>query len=149
MRRSNEIVDEARSWVGTPFAHQHRTKGAFVDCVGLILGVGADLGLLSISAEDWAPYRNYTRTPNPRKMFEAMNEFLEFQDVPKESAAPDGSIAWFQWREGLPMHLGIMATFGARRTVIHALEPVGKCVEHTFDTIWQSRVDSWWKYPGV
>lgn len=45
MINPQHIVDEARSWVGTPFRHQARIKGLGVDCVGLLVGVGEVLGL--------------------------------------------------------------------------------------------------------
>lgn len=35
----NAIVDETRSWIGTPYMHQHATKGAGCDCLGLLRGV--------------------------------------------------------------------------------------------------------------
>lgn len=38
------IVEEARKWTGTPFAHTGRTE-AGVDCVGLLVRVGESLGL--------------------------------------------------------------------------------------------------------
>jgi cell wall-associated NlpC family hydrolase len=39
------IVDTARGWLGVPYRHQGRRKDKGVDCVGLIIGVGAELGL--------------------------------------------------------------------------------------------------------
>lgn len=143
------IVAEARSWVGTRYVHQHRAKGLAVDCVGLILGVGAATGALAISREDWAPYANYSKTPNPAKMREAMARFLVRVDLPAATPAPDGCIGWIQWREDLPMHLAIMATFEERRTMIHSFEHAGGCVEHGFVPPWPERVGSWWRYPGM
>jgi NlpC/P60 family putative phage cell wall peptidase len=142
------IVAEARTWVGTPYRHQGRAKGRRVDCVGLILGVGQQTGLLNVSAEAWAPYSGYARTPNPKRMGEAMDLFLRELDWPREEPAPDGAIGWLQWRDDLPMHLAIMATFQGRRTMIHAFEGVEACVEHGFVAEWPSRVASWWAYPG-
>ncbi|MFI5230059.1 MAG: hydrolase [Gemmatimonadales bacterium] len=40
------VVAEARSWLGTPFHHAARIKGAGVDCAQLLLGVYAGLGLV-------------------------------------------------------------------------------------------------------
>jgi len=40
------IVREARSWVGTPFRHAARLRGAGADCGGLLLGVYSAVGLL-------------------------------------------------------------------------------------------------------
>jgi cell wall-associated NlpC family hydrolase len=46
MTTSAEVVAEAYSWIGTPWVHQHRTKGLAVDCAGLVIGVARELGLV-------------------------------------------------------------------------------------------------------
>src|SRR3954464_8104787 len=99
------IVAAARSWVGTPYQHQQMLKGVGVDCVGVILGTGFESGTLTITEEAWAPFANYSRTPNPRKMAIAMKQFLVPVDA--DSAPRPGLVAWLQWRDDLPMHLGI------------------------------------------
>jgi hypothetical protein len=40
-----DVVTEARTWLSTPFVHQGWTKGVACDCIGLIKGVGVELGL--------------------------------------------------------------------------------------------------------
>ena len=42
------VVAEARTWIGTPFAHAHRTKGVGVDCAQFCLGVYRSLGLVPV-----------------------------------------------------------------------------------------------------
>ena len=37
----DDVVKEARTWIGTPFVHQGRTKGLACDCLGLMIGVAA------------------------------------------------------------------------------------------------------------
>ncbi len=39
-----EIVAVARSWLGTPWIHQGRLKDIGVDCGGLIISLGKELG---------------------------------------------------------------------------------------------------------
>jgi NlpC/P60 family putative phage cell wall peptidase len=34
-----DIIAEARSWIGTPYAHQASVKGIGCDCLGLVRGV--------------------------------------------------------------------------------------------------------------
>lgn len=56
------ILDEARTWVGTPFHHKARIKGVGVDCGGLIYECYKDAipGLQpfpSYYAEDWAVHK--------------------------------------------------------------------------------------------
>src|SRR5690242_12525006 len=54
------IVEEARCWLGTPFAHCAARKGYGCDCVGLLIGsFGAVFGL------------EYTAAPYSRQVSEA------------------------------------------------------------------------------
>jgi cell wall-associated NlpC family hydrolase len=55
-----EVVAEARSWISTPWVHQHRTKGIAVDCAGLVIGVARSLGLVPADFDVPA----YKRQPN-------------------------------------------------------------------------------------
>lgn len=144
-----EIVDHARAWVGTPYRDKQRARGLGADCVGLIIGVGLETGLLPWDESVWSEFAGYSRTPNPRKMGRAIEHFLRPIMVPPLEAPRDGSIAWMGWRAELPMHLGIVATLGGRRTLIHAYQNVGRVVEHGFSAEWPGRVMSWWRYPGA
>lgn len=142
------IVEEARRWVGTPYRHSHRLIGAGVDCVGLVIGVGAALGFLDIPEDEWAPFSGYSRTPNPRKMGEAMAKWLDRIEDPQHVPAA-GEILWLQWRPDLPMHLAIVASYEDRYpTMIHAFQSAGKCVEHRYSEMWSRRVNSVWRYRG-
>ena len=145
----SDVVAEARAWVGTPFLHRAWRCGHGVDCVGLVRGVAQNIGALVLSPEEWGPFETYARTPNPEKMRQAMELFLRPSDLSRTVIAPDGFVGWFEWRENLPMHIGIVATFQGRRTLIHALFDVGRCVEHGFNPSWLRRVNSWWRIPGV
>jgi NlpC/P60 family putative phage cell wall peptidase len=142
------IVTEARTWLGTPFMHQQSMRGIGVDCVGLILGVGRDLGLLQISPAEWAPFAAYTRKPNPARMRKAMGRFLAPSSCARGDLPAIGSIGWFGWRQELPMHLAIVAEYDGRPTMIHAFETMDRCVENSIDATWRTRVDTWWQYPG-
>lgn len=59
----DDIVAEARSWLGTPYRHSADIKGAGVDCAMLIVRVYADLGLIDLFdprpyTTDWHLHRN-------------------------------------------------------------------------------------------
>lgn len=145
------IVEVARSWLLTPYVHQHRLKGAGVDCVGLVIGVGLEAGILPTwSEEAWAPHQGYGRAPNPEHMTRAIRQFMDPAAVDPRDPAPDGCVGFFGWRQHMPMHLAIMGTApDGRRTMIHAFSGVGLVVEHGFDAEWPGRVVSWWRYPGA
>jgi hypothetical protein len=59
---SEQILAAARSWLGTPWRHQGRLKGVAVDCGGLIIGVGKELGLLDFDI------RAYGRIPDGQQL---------------------------------------------------------------------------------
>jgi NlpC/P60 family putative phage cell wall peptidase len=40
------IIDEAKTWIGTPFHHMACRKGAGADCLGLIYGVYRAVGVV-------------------------------------------------------------------------------------------------------
>lgn len=53
------ILEEARSWIGTPYQHQASAKGAGCDCLGLVRGVwralyGAEPEAAPAYTPDWA-----------------------------------------------------------------------------------------------
>lgn len=53
------ILEEARSWIGTPYVHQASAKGAGCDCLGLVRGVwralyGAEPEQAPAYTPDWA-----------------------------------------------------------------------------------------------
>jgi cell wall-associated NlpC family hydrolase len=60
MTTRDQIVAEARTWLGTPWVHQHRAKGIATDCAGLVIGVARSLGLVSDDFDVPA----YGRQPN-------------------------------------------------------------------------------------
>ncbi len=128
------IVDEARSWIGTPFHHQARQKGVGVDCAGLIIGVANQL---KISDYD---YHNYGREPVGGMLLSILNDHLMPID-----RLESGCIVVFRFIAE-PQHLGI---YTSDNTIIHAYESVGKCIEHRLDEKWAMRIVAKYKYRGV
>lgn len=146
MTRAADVIAEAREWVGTPYVHQAYLKGVGADCVGLIIGVGLAAGVTDWTPERHKPFSRYARTPHPERMRKAISTFL----LPVERGAQRlGDVAWLEWRENLPMHLAILAELDERLTLIHAAGDIGRVVEHDLDALWESRINSWWRYPGL
>jgi len=61
-----EVVAEARSWIGTPYHHAADVKGHGVDCAMLLVRVYCDLGLIEPFdprpyTHDWFLHRNEER----------------------------------------------------------------------------------------
>jgi cell wall-associated NlpC family hydrolase len=107
MPTRQQIIDEARTWLGTPFRHQGRLKGVGVDCGGLIVCVRKDLGI-----SEW-DYTTYSRQPQPKVMVKYLKEF---GNPVKKSEMQPADVIWMKV-EGNPQHLGI---YTEKNTVIHA-----------------------------
>lgn len=63
------ILEEARSWIGTPFHHRARVKGVGVDCAQLVIAVYAAVGLIddfqpADYPPDWHLHRDEERFLN-------------------------------------------------------------------------------------
>lgn len=139
-----DVIDEARRWVGTPFHHQASTIGVGCDCIGLIRGIGRNLELAGPTPQEWRTMGGYSRVPSPRIMGAHMMKYMEQTTDPKP-----GDVAWIAWRKGIPMHVAVISQMGDRTMLIHASEGFGKVVEHEFSQQWRDKVDSYWQLPGV
>jgi len=67
-----EILRVARSYLGTPYHHQGRIKGAGMDCVGLIICVCKDLGVFPPDFE----FNGYTRRTKGNEMLRIAQGYL-------------------------------------------------------------------------
>jgi len=115
MATRQQIIEEARSWKGTPWQHQGRLKGVAADCAGLVIGTGQACGV--VVGNSWALSTGYGMQPDTIKMKAALDEL--FIRIRKDEMKA-GDIPWL--RAGAKaQHLGIVAEDGAgRRTLIHA-----------------------------
>src|SRR6185437_17129428 len=61
-----DIVAEARAWIGTPYRHQGSLKGIGCDCLGLVRGVWR--GVIGAEPERAPPYApDWRRRPATRR----------------------------------------------------------------------------------
>ena len=141
----NEIIVEARSWIGTKWQHQASLKGVACDCIGLVRGVHREITGISI-----ADTVNYPQTAfyycREEKMYPEMQNYL--QEIPVSEAKP-GDILTFAMKERFPdHHLGIISYDGF---FIHAYGDVGikKVVEMRIDANWQNCIRHAFCFPGV
>ena len=132
-----QIVAEARTWLGTPFHHQARLKGIGADCAGVVGMTGAALGL--ISASDIP--NDYAKQPNAKEMERVLEEKLD-RIPPAE--AKIGDVLHFAFDRD-PQHVAILTDVG----IIHSYAQVRKCVEHSFDDTWKARLRGAYRFKGV
>lgn len=139
-----DIVDHARTWIGTPYLHQQRERGRFCDCVGLIIGVARHFGLGDYRKND------YLANPDPEHMGRRLRENL---DEITPGAARVGDILWIAFKHrgrAVPVHLGIIGDYpGGGHSLIHAYSTCGCVTEHRLDRKWLRRVHSAFRYRGL
>jgi NlpC/P60 family putative phage cell wall peptidase len=135
MPRRNEIVAEARRWLGCPYHHQGRAMGHGVDCYGVIEMVGRALGV-SIPENI-----NYSRVPDEAELIGYMDEYAVRIPV---NEAKEGDILIIPFLKRM-RHMAIKTDIG----ILHAYEPLGKVVEHALDGGWSRMVRRAYQYPGV
>lgn len=139
MTTPQEVMDEARSWLNTPWLHQGRLKGVGVDCAGLIVGVGSALGLTSFDTTA------YGRVPDGVRLKSLCDAYLV--PVKRAEMAP-GMVVLCRFTI-LPQHLAIVGDSGAPLSLIHAYGRARKCVEHGMDDVWADRILNVYRFPGV
>jgi NlpC/P60 family putative phage cell wall peptidase len=140
------IVIEAREWVGTRYKHQASLKGVGCDCIGLIAGVGRALGFQSAERFDRDPrFRAYSRTPEPKMLFQACAEYLE--PVPLLRSQP-GDILLTRFKDD-PQHFALLADRDGQRYMVHSYTQARKVVENRIDDTWLKRIVSTFKFREV
>ena len=127
------IVTEARTWLGTPWAHQGRAKGVAVDCVGLVVEVARATGVLSV-----AEAADYRRRPDGSTLQAKLGAYLTSR--PLAQLRP-GDVVLIATNE-VADHVAFVGDYpgGRALTLIHAYWPMRKVVEHRLDATWRRRI---------
>ena len=140
---AKDVYLKAREWVGTPYEHHGRTKGTTCDCVGLIVGVGAEIGLDSL-------YRRFDYSDHPKAEMLLRETGAVLQEQPDRLQPVAGEVVAITVRMvGEPQHLAIIGEFDDRLTLIHAFLKEERVVEHGLTDWWQRRIMRVYRYPGV
>jgi len=114
------IAAEARTWLGTPYAHGQRLKGVGADCAGVPLEVYAAVEL--IPPTDVGPYSHQWHLHRSRERYlEWVERFAH--EIPRDQA---GQGDFLVWRFGRTYsHGGILVD---DRHVVHAYARVGRVI---------------------
>ncbi|WP_300029418.1 peptidase [uncultured Roseobacter sp.] len=139
----DQILSEARSWIGTPYVHQSSVKGAGTDCLGLLRGVwrahyGEEPEKVPPYTLDWSEVRQ------DEQLWSAAQRHLVAK--PLRSEAP-GDVLLFRMRAGaVAKHLGIVGRTGSDASFIHAYSRFG-VMESALSRPWRRRVVARFEFP--
>lgn len=148
MIHGQQVVDEARTWLGTKWSHQASLKGVATDCIGLIVGVGRALGLLGEFDQHAPEFRGYGMTPKPLMLLAAADRFLDRIQV---TQVRPGDIYVMRFQRD-PTHFAILTSIDnvdGNDTIIHAYTQARQVVEHGIDETWRGRVLRAYRFRGI
>jgi NlpC/P60 family putative phage cell wall peptidase len=138
----DDIVAEARGWIGTPYRHQASLKGVGCDCLGLVRGVWR--ALLGDEPERAPPYSPDWAEALPQETL-AQAAARHLVPVACDAFTP-GDVLLFRWRTHLPAKH--MAVVSAPDLMIHAHDGAA-VTEVAIAPWWRRRLAYAFRFPGV
>lgn len=141
------LIAEAREWLKpkTRFQHQQSMKNVVSDCLGFGSAVAAKMGVPN--AVQWREderFKNYAATPDPKKLVEACDEYMDA--VPLHLARiADVLVIRFKKQ---PMHFAFVTALDPM-SMIHCFELRGGVVEHGIDETWRRRIFRVYRLRGL
>lgn len=140
MLNRNKIIEEARTWLGTPWRHQGRTRKG-VDCVGLIVQVANSLGL-NPSGYDFCGYSRHAGG------LELLSHFRNNMTEKLISAALPGDVIVFR-DNAYPCHVAFASERYGVIYMIHAYAIRRQVFEETFSDEWRSKAIYCYEFPEI
>lgn len=143
------LLTIARSWIGTPFAHQGRTRGLRVDCLGFILETCREAGVMpAVGLPPTWDYTGYGRLADQYHLVAQVERYLQAVPVPTMRV---GDLAVFATSSGLPAHLGFVADGAQPFSLLHAYGArtarLARVQEHRLGPGWLRHLHSVYRLP--
>jgi cell wall-associated NlpC family hydrolase len=135
MATRKQIIDTARTYLGTKFKHQGRLRGVGVDCVGVPVCVARELGL---QVQD---LQEYPRYPDGELLRAALEVSLD--PIALDAVLP-GDIIVFKISKHL-CHVGLRTDYG----ILHAMSSLNRVAEHRFDCGWKMKATAAYRFRGI
>lgn len=124
------LVANARTYVGTRYRHQGRTRAHGLDCLGLLVASAQDFQFdFTLNVEDGS----YSMDPDGYYLQERLSQ--EMIALPSWRAALPGDVLVMRWHvERPPQHVGIVSSIGPDNLIcVHASRHVRQVVETRWD----------------
>jgi cell wall-associated NlpC family hydrolase len=136
MTQRQDIIEFARSLVGTRFKHQGRLPGAGLDCIGVIAVTAQHFGF---TYHDMSGYSNRPDGVTLLREFRKCLVEIEAREV------QCGDVLTF-WCEA-PNKVQ-HAAIASDRGMIHSTIEFRRVVEHRMDDFWRQRLAVCFRFPG-
>lgn len=141
-----DIVREARAWIGTPFHWQASVKGRGADCKGLVWGIARELGLPEAQSPFASIDASYRGTVDAKLLAQGLKE--TFRRVAEPSL---GDVLLLKIG-GKAQHLAILVEDGPKPRMIHTYHTSGRVnhvIDVPFQACWRSELASAWTWPSL
>ena len=142
MTLQEQILREARSWIGTPYRHQASVKGAGTDCLGLVRGIWR--AVYQAEPEAPPPYTpDWAEALGQDTLLEAAQRHMNERAI---GEARSGDLILFRMGLGTPAkHAAIMS---GQDTIIHAYWGRSVC-ETRLVPWWRRRMAAVFEFPDI
>jgi hypothetical protein len=146
-----DIIAEARSWVGTPWRHSQMTKGAGADCLGFLAGIAYALDYADARRAVRDPkFRAYGRMPDEAMLDEACESYLD--PIEKGAARLADLLQMTPPRGIYRQHFGLVSrvdAFDKPTHIIHCTNAYPRMVTEHGIGEWWARVKRVYAWRGV
>jgi len=138
--KREDIIAEARKWIGTPYKHQGRGRKG-IDCVGLLIEVAAGVGhpVVAPSAYSAMPKGHQLLDPCDQQLWKPL----------RQSIRPGDLAVFWGWNAAEPQHFCFIGEIGGRPTVIHSFSKFGQVVEQSYNRLWVHKFACLYTLPGT
>lgn len=145
MLMQQQIVKEARKWIGTPYKHQGKTLGRACDCAGILIGVARNL----FDIEDNFDSR-YGHNPNNWTLKQELDNASMLIHKSSTDNIEIGDITLMSLNQlQIPHHVGIISDYSDQSFgLIHCYSSIGRVVEHRMNDVWKNRILHLYRYKG-
>lgn len=139
MTTRDDIVEAARAYIGVTWRHQGRTRRNGLDCFGLIIRVGDDVGMPVADSE------RYSRVAKGLDLIEQGK--LRGQRVPLAEIRPADVMIFTQ---GVyPCHIAIRSEKRGKPYMIHSHAGRGRVMEEPLTGEWSRQLVTAFAWRGV
>ena len=151
--KQQDIIVQARTWLGTKYHHQGRLKKSAsgaggVDCIGLIVGVIDELGIQGKNGKPLAQADefNYSMYPERGRLIASIAKHL--QEVPREKMAVSDVLLFKTFND--PQHVGLLTEYPSGGVgLIHCNSSAGKVVEQPLSATWLRMLTHVYRFPEI
>lgn len=131
-----QLIMQARTWIGTKYHHQGRLKKSSrgpggVDCIGLVIGVIDELGIQDGEGNPLSQHDefNYSMYPERGRLVGSISKYL--REVPSEQMR-EGDVLLFKFFND-PQHVGLLTHYPTGGFgLIHCTSSSAQVVEQPF-----------------